>query len=105
VSFCFFVVVAVVVLVCMHAPFSALTVVVVFANDCSLPSETIDERWDIFDCPTVRRRQRSGGSDEDDDEEEEYCCNYLASTVNCAGRPTRDILRKIANEYRQHQPA
>jgi hypothetical protein len=62
------------------------------------------QSWDIFDCPVSVRSRRWDGGD-DDDATTVACCHYLASTVNCAGRPTQDILRKIAQEYRQHNSA
>lgn len=49
------------------------------------------QSWDIFDCSKIRR---IGVGDAQ--------CDYLASTVNCAGRPTQALLRKIAKEYQHH---
>jgi hypothetical protein len=78
----------------------------IWQNDFGYTHSILHQKqsWDIFDCPvTVRSRRWDGvgGGGDDDDTTTVACCHYLASTVNCAGRPTQDILRKIAQEYRQ----
>jgi hypothetical protein len=79
----------------------------IWQNDFGYTHSILHQKqsWDIFDCPvTVRSRRWDSGGDgggDDDDTTTVACCHYLASTVNCAGRPTQDILRKIAQEYRQ----
>lgn len=59
----------------------------IFSENVGYSHSILHEKqsWDVFECHREGRAYKE--------------CDYLASTVNCAGRPTQDLLRKIREEF------